>query len=216
MDNIGMKWKMTLCVAVAAAVLVGCGKKEEEPVAPVAPSVQPPAQSKPASPPPAKPAVPTPNLPKSGGFTAIPAPVPTGDEVQQATQLEAAYMANPDFTKRVETIYKISDLGTAAALTSLGRIFHTEKDPDLRIEVVDSLFDFDELDDRKVAILTAAAGADQPKEVRESAIDALGDLEPKFALPILQSLLSDPDEEIRDQAKDQIELLQAEQALQKP
>ena len=212
MDNIRASWKISLAAALVAAVVVGCGKSEE--VKPPAPAPAPVRQTEPAKPasPVAKPmAAPA---PKPAVAPSVQAPA---DELpQKPAALEAAYAANPDFSKRVEVIYKISDLGTPEAITSLGRLFQGEKDPDLKTEILDSLSDVDGLDDRKVAILTTAAGADQPKDVRQSAIDGLGELEPKYALPILQSLVSDPDEEIQDAAKDQIEQLQSEPALQKP
>ena len=208
--------KLSLAVAVVAAVAVGCGKHEEEPPAPVAPPA-----TKAETPKPAPFTLPKP-APVSGKPTTPPiakpaaVPVSTPEIMQQLSSWEATYNANPEFTQRVELIYKITDTETPEAIVTLGRLFHVEKDPDLKTEIVDSLADIDGLDDRKLAILTAAAGADQPKDVRESAIDGLGELQPKFALPILQALASDPDEEIRDQAKDQIEMLQDAQSLQKP
>ena len=132
------------------------------------------------------------------------------DVAQQAAQLESSYVSNPDFSARVQLIYKLSDLDSVAAVSSLGRIFQMEKDPDLRIEVLDSLYDIEGSDDKKAAILAAGAAADQPKEVRESAIDGLSDLDPKKALPILQALVSDRDEDIREAAKDAIEQLQSD------
>ncbi|MEI6085599.1 MAG: HEAT repeat domain-containing protein [Verrucomicrobiota bacterium] len=204
---------------MAAAVVVGCSKTEEVPPEPVTPPVKQAVPPKPVGTTMPKPAPVTakPNTPPvSRPAGLLPAPLTPADAAREVAALEAGYIANPDFSKRVEAIYKISDLATPEAITVLGRLFHMEKDPDLKIEVIDSLSDIDEMDDRKIAILTAAAGADQPKDVRESAIDGLGDLEPKYALPILQSLVNDSDEDIRDAAKDQIEQLQAEQALQKP
>jgi HEAT repeat protein len=50
-------------------------------------------------------------------------------------------------------------------------------------------------------------GADQTQEVREAAIEALTDVDAKVALPVLKALTTDPNEEIRDAAKDAIELL---------
>lgn len=213
-------WKIAFPAVLVAAIVVGCSKHEDEP-----PAVVPPTPTKAASPaaggsvtpkpanqgvkPASKPVLTKPAVPR-------PTPLSPVEAAREIAALESAYVANPDFGNRVETIYKIADHDSPESITALGRIFQQEKDPDLKTEVLDSLFDIDGQDDRKVAILTAAAGADQPKDVRESAIDALGDIEPKFAVPILQSLTNDSDEEIRDAAKDQIEQLQAEAAQQKP
>jgi hypothetical protein len=141
--------------------------------------------------------------------------VSSTEAAKQVGALENAYLANTEFPQRVENIYKITDLGTPEAIAALGRLFQAEKEVDLKTEILDSLFDIDGLDDKKAALLAAGAGADQPKDVRESAIDGLTDLAPKYALPILQALVSDQDQEIRDLAKDAIEQLQQADSLQK-
>ena len=195
-----------------ALIFAACTEKESrleqklEPTKPVATqkaetpkSVEvPPATTSPAKPP--APATATPQAPPT---------VPSGADVaQDAASLETSYISNPDFSTRVQVIYKLSDLDSAAAVASLGRIFQLEKDPDLRVEVLDSLYDIEGNDDKKAAILAAGAAADQPQEVRESAIDALSDIDPKKALPILQALVNDRDEGIREAAKDAIEQIQ--------
>lgn len=222
-----MKMIRRMMTVAALAALMACSKPEE-PAAPAqespapapAKKAEPVKSTKPASPTVAKPVAPKPVAPAISQTTLRPAqppvfaPEPTPKEVlQQLNTLETAYTANPDFTKRVETLYKISDIGTPESVTVLGRLFQSERDPHLKTELVDSLADIDGLEDRKLAILTAAAGADQPKEVRETAIDGLGDLEAKYSLPILQALASDADEDIREQAKDMIEMVKAEEAL---
>jgi len=128
--------------------------------------------------------------------------------VQQILQYEGAYRTNADFSARVELIYKVSDVGTPEAVLAMGRIFFSETDPELKTEVLNLLADIDGQTDNKLAILTAGIGHDQPKEVREEAIDALTDIEPPGrALPLLQSLLNDPDTEIREAATDAIDVV---------
>ena len=123
---------------------------------------------------------------------------------------EKEYRDNADFTKRVESVFKIADAGTGEAVPALGRLFASETDADLKTQIVDALTSIDGQDDQKLALLSAAVGASQPKDVREAAIDALTDLEsPEKGIPILQSLASDPDSEIRDDVKDALEVVQA-------
>jgi HEAT repeat protein len=98
---------------------------------------------------------------------------------------------------------------------ALGGLFQTEKDNDLKTEILDSLFDIDGQEDRKAALLAVGAGSDQAKDVRQSAIDGLSNLDPKVAIPILQSLAGDPDPDIRELAKDTIDQLQTQNTLQK-
>jgi HEAT repeat protein len=200
--------KLSAMTAGVAMMVAACSKSEENP--PPEPPVTP-ARSEPSKPAPSAAKPSETSAPKSTAVAPT-APAPASDAAQVAATLENAYISNPDFNSRVEQIYKLTDAGTPEAIASLGRLFHMEKDNDLKVEILDSLFDIDGQDERKAALLSAGAGADQPKEVRESAIDGLEDIEPKYALPILQALLGDPDEDIRDAAKDAIETLQSQQA----
>jgi len=137
-------------------------------------------------------------------------PQDTQETLQEIANLELEYMTNTEFSARAEVIYRISDVGTPGAIPALGRVFSMESDPELKTEVLSLLADIDNQDDQKLAILYAAVGADQPKEVREAAIDAVTDLEsPQRGLLILQSLANDPDPEIREDVKDAIEQVQA-------
>jgi len=212
--------KLSTPALAAALFMTACTKTEEAPPpvpSPVPPQSESTKPSPAATPPAAQPTGSTPSTPSITAPTAPTAPptapsaaLPSGNAAQVAAAIETAYISNPEFNSRVEQIYKLADAGTPQAIASLGRLFHMEKETDLKTEIVDSLFDIDGQDDRKAALFAAAAGADQPKEVRESAIDGLEDIEAKYALPILQGLLADPDEDIRDAAKDAIEMLQTQ------
>jgi HEAT repeat protein len=193
-------------VLLATALITACSKTEQ---AMPAPDKSAPAQSAPAAAPTAAQPAMTPTPAHTPQFSATPAATTSVSPAQEAMVLENAYIATPDFSARVETIYKLTDAATPEAIASLGRLFHMEKDPELKTEILDSLFDIDGQDERKAALFAAGAGSDQPKEVRQSAIDGLEDVEAKYALPILQALTTDPDEDIRDAAKDAIESLQA-------
>lgn len=202
-----------LATTLVAVLAVACGKKEEEAppvVTPVAPkqATQTTQSTRPAA------TVAT-TKPAKQGNDIQPLVQHDADDAPNVSALEASYVAKPEFTDRVQIIYKLSDAGTPDAIYALGRLFHAEKDPDLKVEIMDSLFDIDGQDDKKVALLAAGAGPDQPKDVRESAIDGLGDVDAQYALPILKPLANDPDEEIREQAKDAIEQFATEDAPQK-
>ncbi len=204
--------RFTTPALLAAALLAACSKQEE----PQSPAEMP--ATKRVEPAPAAPTsvVPAPVKPAAPSAPSIFTPPPaTGNPAQDVATLETGYISGPDFSARVETIYQLTDLGTAQAISALGRLFHMEKDPELRTEMLDALFDIDGQDENKAALLAAGAGPDQPKEVRLSAIDALEDVDAKLALPILRSLASDPDPEISDTAKSAIEMLQEDTDLQK-
>ena len=207
MRHLKLTPKLFVPALAAAFILAACSKEEPQveqtPEPPKPQASKSPEMSKPIAAPPPSGATTTPSP-----LPAPSSPLPTAQPTQSVVEIEKSYVSNPDFSARVQFIYELSDVGTPEAVSALGRLFHMEKDPDLRTEVLDSLYDIEGLDEQKVAILAAAAGADQPKEVRESAIDALTDIDPKKALPILQALASDPDPEIREQAKDAVEQVQ--------
>jgi len=137
-------------------------------------------------------------------------PQDTLETLQEIANLELAYVTNTEFSARASAEPKISDVGTPGAIPALGRVFSMESDPELKTEVLSLLADIDNQDEQKIAILSVAVGADQPKEVREAAIDAITDLgSPQRGLLILQSLANDPDSEIRDDVKDAIEQVHA-------
>jgi len=215
MQSIRTILKLAVVTGLTAMVWTGCSKPEETTPAPApfAPNkterpkenTSIPAPSPVVKPVTQKPAAGLPETAKADAEEATPT----------APELEKAYLANPDFTERVQVIFQLSDLGSADALATLGRLFQKEQDPDLRVQVLNSLFDIEGHDDKKAALLAAGVATNQPKDVRDAAIDALGDIEAKRAVPILQSLLSDPDEDLREHAKDIIEQLQTQDAQQK-
>jgi hypothetical protein len=200
---------LTFNAIALASLLAACSKTEEQPPAPSAPPAKKVESAKPAASVPA--AVPS-AVESKVAAAAQPAMTKSSGSSQLAASLENAYISNPDFSARVETIYKLADAGTPEAISSLGRLFHMEKDPDLKTEILDSLFDIDGQDESKAALLAAGAGTDQPKDVRQSAIEGLEDVKPEIALPILKALASDPDPDISEAAKDSLETVQEQPA----
>ena len=130
------------------------------------------------------------------------------NDAKEAAALETDYLATNDFASKIETLYKISDLETGNAVDTLSRLFFQEKDADMKIQIIDAIGDIEGFKEKKLALLTSAVKTDQPQDVRESAINTLGDIEDARAIPILQSLLNDPDEDIRTDAEDTMKLLQ--------
>ena len=207
--------KLAVVTGLTALVWTGCSKPEETTPAP-APGAPKKAErlKETTSIPAAAPAVKA-VTPKSAAVPPAVVKADAEEATPTAPELEKNYLANPDFTERVQVIFQLSDLGSADALAVLGRLFQKEQDPDLRVQVLNSLFDIEGHDDKKAALLAAGVATNQPKDVRDAAIDALGDIEMKRAVPILQSLLTDTDEDLREHAKDIIEQLQTQDAQQK-
>ena len=197
-------------VAVILLAMAGCSKKEspETPVPPPSVTTLPATQPLPALPPPA-----TTNVASTA--SASDTNQASGDDQTQAElaaqvkQLESDYQNTPDFQKRVTIIYELSSNDDAAdVINSLAHLFLNEKDQELKIEMVNSLTDVDGQNDKKLAILSTALRADQPKEVRLEAIDGMGDAQDKRGIQILQGFLNDPDEDVKQSAQDTIEQLQ--------
>lgn len=126
----------------------------------------------------------------------------------EVKQLEDDYKNTSDMQKRVTIIYDLSSNESSNTIDAIARLFLNEKNQELKIELIDSLTDIDGQNDKKLAILSSALRADQPKDVRSDAIDGFSDLEDKRGIQILQVYASDPDEDIRDSIKDTIQGLQ--------
>ena len=105
-------------------------------------------------------------------------------------------------------IYDLTSIESPATIDAVGRLFAYEPDPELKVELINSLSDIDGENDKKLAILTSALRPDQPKDVRLEPIDAIAETEDKRGIQILQGILQDPDEDIRESAQDSIDQLQ--------
>ena len=194
-------YKTAMIVAMAGTLgVVGCSHKPIEDEMPVVPKKTTSAPKE--TPPPINPGVTTQVVP-------APAVTPAAVNASSLAELEAGYAAKSDVGSKMEIVTKITDVGGASAVTAMARLFEMEKDPAIRQEILTSLYDIDGQDESKAALLSVAVGSAQPPDVRTEAISALEDVEPKLATPILQSLLNDSNEDIRDAAKDAIDLLEA-------
>jgi hypothetical protein len=202
---------VTCTAALAMLAVAGCSKPESAETLPPKPvttrKIEFPAPT---------------NLPSAqptGSVTAAPptaaVPLPEDSPAEAAAevkQYETDYQNTPDFQKRVVIIYNLSSVESPNAVDAIGRLFLNEKDKELKIELVNSLLDIDGQTDKKLAILSTAVRGDQPKEVRLEGIDGMGDTEDKRAVQILQGMLTDPDQDIIEAAKDTIDQLQPDVA----
>ena len=206
--------RLPMIIATALAlpmlVLVGCSKPESTDTLPppkpaTAKSIEFPAPTNLPS---------TPQVVKSAPETPTAPEVPAEDSPAalsaQVKQFEADYQGTLDFQKRVVIIYNLSSVESPETVDAIGRMFLNEKDKELKIELVNSLLDIEGENDKKLAILGSAIRADQPKDVRLEGIDGMGDTEDKRAIQVLQTLLTDPDEDVRQNAQDTIDQLQTD------
>ena len=210
MERVGSNMKrlqlvFAAALAVAALAAAGCSKKESEtpPPPPVSTTIL--NSQSPTVPP--LPAVTTPT-PVATEAAATNSAGADDEAAAQVKKLESDYQGTQDFQKRVVILYDLSSTESPGTIDAIARLFLNEKDPEQKVELINSLTDIDGQKDKKLAILSSAVRGDQPKDVRLEAIDGMADVEDKRAIQILQAFANDPDEEIRDAIKDTIDQLQ--------
>ena len=123
-------------------------------------------------------------------------------------ELEARYYATNDEATKTEILFEFDGEESRDSLMALGRMFQRETNADLKVEVLDAIASTEGNLEIKLPLLQSAIMRNQPSDLRESAIDALQDVEDARAIPLWQSLLSDPDEFTRETATERIQELQ--------
>jgi HEAT repeat protein len=121
---------------------------------------------------------------------------------QQSSSLEQAYREASENKKKRNLAYKLAEVGTKAAVESLGRLFESEPEPELKEEILSALWLVDGSDKEKIVIYAKAVRPEHSMGVRLEAIDGLGDIDDPEAKTVLQSVANDPSEEIRDAVTD--------------
>jgi len=144
----------------------------------------------------------------SSAKTTVTAPAVPVEAPKTLPEMEKAYLSTTNRDTRLDLMMDIAEVPTADSVKSLTRLFESENDPDMKVDLIDSLLGIDGFKDEKLIMLTMAIRQGLPNDVRESAIDGLIDLEDARAIALLNGLLNDPDTQIRESAQDAIELLQ--------
>ena len=142
---------------------------------------------------------------------------PDKDEVpvvKPLPALESDYAATTNRDSRLDIMMDIAETPGAETVRTLARLLETETDPDLKVDLIDSLLGIEGHTDEKLAMLTQGARPGLPKEVRLSAVDGLIELNDPRTVAVFNGMLNDPDEEIREAAKDALEMLQAQPPVQ--
>jgi hypothetical protein len=121
--------------------------------------------------------------------------------MKQAVSLQQEYQTEKEFLPRVEIIYRLADASTPQSRGVLSSLFFSEKNLDLRVQMVSALPFVDAGDfNLSLPILQEALKPTQPLELREAGLDAIQTLNDPITLPLLQPLLQDPDDELRETA----------------
>lgn len=127
--------------------------------------------------------------------------------------LEKEYLATTNRDDRLDLMMDITDWPGPEAVRTLTRLFQAEQDAELKVDLLDSLLGIEGQVEEKLQLLSLGTQKGLPTEVRQSAIDGLIDLEDQRVIPILNGLLNDPEEEIRESAQDALEMLQAQPSV---
>jgi len=127
--------------------------------------------------------------------------------------LEKDYLATTNRDTRLDVMMDIADAPGPASIQVLSRLFDAETDADLKVDLLDSLLGIEGFVEEKLKLLTKGTQKGLPNDVRQSAIDGLIDLDDQRVVPVLNGLLNDPDEDIRESAKDALEMLQSQPAV---
>ena len=124
--------------------------------------------------------------------------------------LEKNYLATTNQDERLDILMDIADTPSADAIKALSRLFNAEMDPELKIDLLDSLLAIDGFKEEKLDMLKLGVRPGLPIEVRQSAIDGLIDLDDPRVIAVFNGLLNDAEEDVREAAKDALEMLQPE------
>lgn len=114
------------------------------------------------------------------------------------------FHATPDKIDRstvARDVAKLADSGVPKqqVASALGYMFRDENSVDVKTDILDELGDLD--DPSAFDQIVQGLDQHQPDEVRTEAIQALDTLGDKRAIPLLQPLLADRDQDVRDAAQ---------------
>jgi HEAT repeat protein len=119
-------------------------------------------------------------------------------------------LSTTDSDDRSDVISQLGDLDSTEALQALARLFQGEQSSDLRVQILSTAADMGDDDDQavknqKLNLYSSALTSGQPDDVRETAVDSMEQLDDPRTISLWQSLLKDPDEDIRDSAQAAVE-----------
>jgi|GEM_PF-5147192 len=128
-------------------------------------------------------------------------PLPTVSEPEPSLALlERRFHATRAKEERIEIAAEIGGRNDADAVASLSRLFQAEAHPAVKAALLADLNEIDRDTAPELRLRTlAAALRGQPRNVRETALDSLAQLDDPQVAPLLkQAMTADPDREIRE------------------
>lgn len=153
------------------------------------------------------------------GQTKAPAaPSPPAAENPEATDPQAIakeFRATAEPDRRGELVETLWSLDTPAAVETLRHLFLTERELDVKIDIVAGLSDSNKPETRnaRFGLVVMALAQGQPKDVRELAAQMLVDFDDPRAISLLQQYAQDVDPDMREAAQ---EALETRRAVEEP
>lgn len=128
------------------------------------------------------------------------------DAEDEAAALLAEFESSTDEARQIEIVYQLAMNRAPPARASLDRIYHRTPNPQLKIEIVQSLSFIESEDfEPSLTLLAEAIAPEQPAELRQAAIGTLRDLNHPKTLRVWRTVLADADPEIREAAQQAVE-----------
>src|SRR4029453_8963655 len=117
--------------------------------------------------------------------------------------------AEPD--RRGELVDTLWSLDTPAAVETIRQLFLTEREVDVKMDMIAGLSDSKKPETResRFGLVVAALAPGQPKDIRELAAQMLIDFDDPRAVSLLQQFLQDADPDMREAAKEALETRRA-------
>lgn len=164
--------------------------------------------------PPAKPIVeqaPAATSPSTALFppsqVSISAPARVDDIKADPATLAQRFRGSAEAEDRSAIVGELWELDSPAAVETIRQLFLSEKEQDVKVDMVAGLTESQSPKTResRLALIASALAPNQPKDVREVAAQVLIEIEDPRVINLLQQYSQDPDPEIREAMRDALE-----------
>jgi hypothetical protein len=154
--------------------------------------------------------------PASPRVAATPKPRAVVEDVSSdPAEILKEFRATTDVDRKGELVEALWSLDSPGAVEALRQLFLTERDQDVKIDMIAGISDSKKPETRegRFGLVVSALAPGQPKDVRELAAQMLIEFDDPRAIGLLQQFTQDADPEMREAAK---EALETRRAMEQP